>query len=92
MWNRFLGFLKLNSPMNEDQEKIDRAYVNEERYRLIASVMSDYVFSVEYGMDGEIHDQWLSGAFESITGYSPEEYVARGGWTAIIHPDDKAQD
>jgi len=69
-----------------------RSKSNEERYRLIASVMSDYAFSVQYGSDGEIADQWLSGAFETITGYTPDEYIARGGWTSILYPEDREQD
>jgi PAS domain S-box-containing protein len=69
-----------------------RARLSEERYRLIASIMSDYAFSIQYGPDGGIVDQWLSGAFEQITGYTPEEYFARGGWASIVHPDDKERD
>ena len=69
-----------------------RARLSEERYRLIASVMSDYVFSIQYGSHGEIIDQWLSGAFETITGYSAAEYFERGGWLSILHPDDQSQD
>ena len=69
-----------------------RARSNEERYRLIASVMSDYVFSIRYAPDGSITNQWISGAFEKITGYTVEEYIAHGGWTSIIHSDDSEQD
>ena len=69
-----------------------RSKSNEERYRLIASVMSDYAFSVQYGPDGAIVEQWTGGAFEAITGYKPDEYLARGGWVSILHPDDHEQD
>ena len=69
-----------------------RARSSEERYRLIASVMSDYAFFLQYGPGGEITDQWISGAFETITGYTPQEYFSRGGWLSILHPDDKEQD
>ncbi len=69
-----------------------RARSNEERYRLITSVMSDYAFSIRYAPDGTITDQWTSGAFESITGYTLEEYIAHGGWLSIIHPDDRGRD
>ena len=34
----------------------------------------------------------MAGAFEAITGYTYEEYVARGGWLAALHPDDLEQD
>jgi len=102
MWNKIVEFLK--APVFPDDEEknrhasalntdsVTRARLSEERYRLIASIMSDYAFSVQYGSSGEIIDQWLSGAFEQITGYSPTEYFARGGWTSILHPDDKEQD
>lgn len=69
-----------------------RSKTNEEQYRLIASVMSDYVFFVQYGPDGSVTDQWTSGAFESITGYAPQEYINRGGWRSILHPEDREQD
>ena len=54
--------------------------------------MSDYVFSTQYGPDSEIIDQWTSGAFEVITGYTPQEYISKGGWVAILHPDEREQD
>ena len=65
---------------------------SEERYRLISSVAMDYVFSSVVEPDGELSLQWVSGAFEKITGYSYGEYVARGGWRAMLHPDDRVQD
>lgn len=65
---------------------------SEERYRLISSVATDYTFSSMVGPDGQLALQWVAGAFEKITGYSYEEYVARGGWPAMVHPDDVAQD
>lgn len=69
-----------------------RSKTNEEQYRLITSVMSDYAFFVQYGQNGSITDQWISGAFESITGYTPQEYINKGGWVSILHPDDHNQD
>ena len=66
--------------------------LSEERYRLISSISSDYMFSTQLGDDGNLHLNWVAGAFEQITGYSFEEYVARGGWTAALHLDDKEQD
>ncbi len=74
------------------RQALARARLNEERYRLIASVMSDYAFSIRYAPDGKIAEQWLSGAFEAITGYTADEFIARGGWTSIVHPDDGQQD
>ena len=69
-----------------------RVQKNEERYRMIASVISDYVFSLQYNEDGKITDEWISGAFETITGYAPQEYFSIGGWSSIVHPNDREQD
>jgi PAS domain S-box-containing protein len=65
---------------------------SEERYRQISELTSDYAFSTRLGADGRLHINWVAGAFEKITGYSLEEYVARGGWAAALHPDDVEQD
>ncbi len=65
---------------------------SEERFRLISSVAMDYVFSSVVEPDGRLVLQWVVGGFEEITGYSYNEYVARGGWQAMVHPDDRAQD
>ena len=66
--------------------------ISEERYRLISSVATDYVFWSALQPDGRLELHWVAGAFESITGYAFAEYVARGGWQAMVHPDDRAQD
>jgi PAS domain S-box-containing protein len=65
---------------------------NMERYRLITTVSSDYAFSTEVAEGGSLRLNWVAGAFEAITGFAFDEYVARGGWRAALHPDDVAQD
>jgi|GEM_PF-1510566 len=69
-----------------------RTRLSAERYRMLASLMSDYVYSMEYGTHGELIDQWRGGAFEAITGYAPEEFLGMGGWNSLVHPEDKEQD
>jgi two-component system, chemotaxis family, sensor kinase Cph1 len=65
---------------------------SEERYRLISQIISDYTFSTRLNPDGTLFHHWVAGAFERITGYGYEEYMARGGWLAALHPDDREQD
>ena len=69
-----------------------RAHASEERYRLISRVSSDYTFSTELDSNGDMHLNWAAGAFESMTGYTYEEYVANGGWLAHLHPEDVEKD
>jgi len=63
-----------------------------DRYRLITSVSSDYAFSTELAAGPGLRLNWVAGAFEQITGFTFDEYVARGGWRAAVHPDDLGQD
>lgn len=90
--NLAMTVLPLQESLRSLAEAMARATSSEERYRLITSVVSDYVFSTCYGVDGQIVEQRLDGAFEAITGYTPEEHFAKGGWKTIVHPDDRRQD
>jgi PAS domain S-box-containing protein len=65
---------------------------SEERYRLISTVTSDYMFSTRVTAEGKLVPTWVAGAFETITEYTFAEYVACGGWRAVLHPDDLAID
>ncbi len=69
-----------------------RARASEERYRLISRVTSDYTFSTELDPQGKMHLNWVAGAFEEITGYTYNEYVANGGWRAHLYHEDIAED
>jgi len=66
--------------------------LSEERYRLVSSVISDYTFSNVQNETGEIVLTWVAGAFEHISGYTFDEFNARGGWVSTVHPDDLEQD
>jgi PAS domain S-box-containing protein len=73
------------------QTALKRARLGEERYKLILSVSSDYIFETTVDDEGS-RLTWVGGAFEKLTGYTYEEYVASGGWVAHIHPDDRKKD
>lgn len=74
------------------QDAIQRAQKSEERYRLISRVSSDYTFESAVNEKGVAEAFWMAGAFEKMTGYTPEEYIEAGGWYAHIHPDDLEKD
>ncbi|MEW6083308.1 MAG: PAS domain S-box protein [Chloroflexota bacterium] len=84
----FVYFEGTVEDITEKQTMEQARRLSEERYRLISSVMSDYVFSNVQNEKGEIVLNWVAGAFEQISGYSVEEFNARGGWLSTVYPDD----
>ena len=75
-----------------DRKRIENELrLSEERYRLVSSVISDYTFSYVLDERGQFRLNWVTGAFETITGYALEEFIDRGGWLATLHPDDREQ-
>ncbi len=62
------------------------------RYRLIVSLISDYVYYTRWDSEHDLQPMWIEGAFESITGFTPGESEVQGGWRALLHPDDYGQD
>ena len=67
----------------------DRA-ASVERYRALCGLTSDFAYLIRLEGDGRERLEWLTGAFEAITGYTPRELAARGGWMTLLHPDDAA--
>ncbi|HNC46809.1 MAG TPA: PAS domain-containing protein, partial [Acidobacteriota bacterium] len=63
---------------------------SEKRYRIVSEISSDFAFSLRQDTDGRLKFEWLTAAFQRITGYSQEEIDNQGGWTSMVHPDDLA--
>ena len=61
---------------------------SERRYKNISETMSDYTFSVRVTPEGKHEREWVAGAFESITGFKPDELDQDKGWSSLMHPDD----
>ena len=61
---------------------------SEERYRLLTSITSDYVYSCSRCGTSDFQLKWMAGAVETITGYSIDEFYQMGCWRSIVHPDD----
>ncbi|MEP0860337.1 MAG: PAS domain S-box protein [Ignavibacterium sp.] len=61
---------------------------SEQRLQAISSLTSDYLFATEIDDDGNSRTTWVAGAFEKMTGYTVDEYIAIGGWRSTLHKDD----
>ncbi len=87
-----VGMILQNLSARTVRNALARARASEERYRHISRVSSDYTFATEIDRHGNARLSWVAGAFEKMTGYTYEEYVASGGWLGHVHPDDVEKD
>ena len=61
---------------------------SEERYRVVSSLISDFAYGFSIGPNGELSREWVTGAVTEMTGYTEEEFIAGGGWSAAADPAD----
>jgi PAS domain S-box-containing protein len=61
---------------------------SERKYRDLTNVTSDFVYSASKTDDGNFNIEWIGGAFEKITGYSPTDIINKDDWMFFLHPDD----
>ena len=87
-----IGITGVNRDISERHWMEKALLESEERYRKIASVISDYSYSAVVDTQGNYKPEWVAGAFADITGYEFDEYQADGGWENLLHPDSRAQD
>lgn len=74
-----------------DRKRIESAlHESEQRHRIISQLTSDYIYSAIVQPDNSVKTEWISGAFERITGYNPDEFLKQNlNWNALGHPDDR---
>ena len=75
-------------PEPEGHRADEALRLSEERYHTVSEMISDYAYAFRVEADGRLVREWLAGSFEQITGFTPEESQARGGWRALIYPPD----
>jgi PAS domain S-box-containing protein len=70
---------------HEMERKLEES---EELYRAISELTTDFAYAGRFEADGTFVREWVTGAFTRITGFTPDEVWARGGWQSLVYPDD----
>ncbi|RME05493.1 MAG: PAS domain S-box protein, partial [Anaerolineae bacterium] len=60
----------------------------EERNRIIAEMISDYVYIFRVTETGQLIGEWISESFTRVFGLTLQDVKARGGWQHIVYPPD----
>ncbi|HEX7028498.1 MAG TPA: EAL domain-containing protein [Gammaproteobacteria bacterium] len=47
-----------------------------------------YAYHATIDTEGYLHTDWISGPFETVTGYSVEEVKRAGGWVSLVDKED----
>jgi PAS domain S-box-containing protein len=66
----------------------DKLRSSEEKYRLISSLTSDYIFRLIVEANGKVRMDMISDNFQALTGRKPEDINTQELWAKVIHPDD----
>jgi len=82
------GSVHIVKDISERKRAEDLIKVSEERHRNISALTSDYIYSCVRSKDSVFAVDWISGAFEKITGYTNDELMQRGCWLTLVHPED----
>ncbi len=61
---------------------------SEQRYRLLTELTSDIVFRMSIRTDGGLDLEWITEAFENVSGYGSWEISSSESLEKIIHPED----
>ena len=61
---------------------------SESRYRAVSQLTSDYIYAAEVSASGELTFEWVTQAFERISGYSIDE-LNQPTWSEIVVPEDR---
>jgi two-component system, chemotaxis family, CheB/CheR fusion protein len=59
--------------------------------QIITELTSDFVYKAHIDSSGMLAIDSISDGFTKLLGYSHEEMLARGGWMAFVHADDRGR-
>ncbi len=83
-----LGVITIIQDVTDSKLAQEALLASESRYRMVSEITSDYAYGYKVQPDGELVNEWVTGALERITGYSQLELSEQEGWQSLMYPDD----
>jgi|GEM_PF-1580253 PAS domain S-box-containing protein len=74
--------------VTEQEKAAAELALSERRYRAVSELTSDFSYAFKVEEDGSLTVEWVTSALERLSGFTAEELHERGGWSALLHPDD----
>lgn len=75
--------------MTWEVETRQRLQESETRYRMLSELSFDFAYAFTLTEDATPNLSWITGAVETVTGYTIAHFTAlNGDFSGIIHPDD----
>ena len=85
---RLLGVVLVFRDITERSRMEEALRQSEARYRTVSELVSDYAYAVRIEPDGQGVLEWVTEAFDRITGFTVQELEAGMGLEQMIHPED----
>jgi PAS domain S-box-containing protein len=63
---------------------------SEARYRTLGAITPGLLHESEYDAEGRFVLRWASEGLTRLLGWTVEEFNARGGWSAMLHPTERS--
>lgn len=79
---------RLQNLTNLEEEHAQQLRRDEQRYKIINELISDYAAYVEVDEQGELYNGWMIGAYTEMLGYEVSDTGSHINLAQFVHPED----
>ena len=86
--NNLVHFVGIQEDITGKLEALEKIRESDKRFKIISELTTDYAYSFKLLDKDHLELEWITEAYETITGYSTEEAKDQQSWVKALHPDD----